>query len=690
MLGHEFSGETLMATRIGVDIGGTFTDLVVYDDSSGQVSVEKVPTTPSAPERGCVDAVRLTASRTGLLENSEYFLHGTTVGLNALLERRGATVGLLCTEGFRDALEIRRGSRPESYDLNWIPPDPLVPRHLRRPVGERVDAQGKVLRPLDRGTVADAARVFKEHGVTSVAVCFMNAYVNPMHEIEAAQALRDVGFKGDISLSHQLSREYRDYERASTTAVDAFVRTRMSDYLNKVASGIGELGFKGTCLITRSGGGSMSFGEARERSFETVNSGPVAGAEGAAELARALDLGDLVTSDVGGTSFDTALIINGRPQLLYQGEIAGMPIQSQWVDVRSIGAGGGSLAHVDSGGLLHVGPQSAGAQPGPACYGRGGVEPTVTDAAFFLGMLGNGRLASNVNLNRAKAESALTKVAERLGSDAARVAVGIIQIACSNCANAVREITVERGIDPRALKLLAFGGAGPLLATQMARELDIRTIVVPPFAGNFSAWGLLGSDLVRSSARTQLFALTLESLKVMNEVIGSMFAELESRGTDRSFLEQGLRELGVGMRFTGQEHSLTISAPWKDGAVAWNAQQLEGAFRDSYQRTFGITLDNTVEVIVLRTAIRKPLPRTIARGRAPAPVKQEKLPTQQVHSFAQERELTATTLFRSSLEPGKRHQGPAIIYEDTTTTYVDADFTYGLDSNGCVVLTRED
>jgi N-methylhydantoinase A len=678
-----------MATRIGVDIGGTFTDLVVYDDRSGQVSVQKVPTTAAAPEGGCVDAVRRAASQSGVLENCEYFLHGTTVGLNALLERRGATVGLLCTEGFRDALEIRRGSRPESYDLSWLPPEPLVPRHLRLPVSERMDAVGTVVRALDRSSVTQAAKVFRDHGVTSVAVCFLNAYANPGHEIEAAEALRESGFTGDVSLSHRLSREYRDYERTSTTAVDAFVRTRMSDYLGKVASGLGDLGFTGECLITRSGGGSMTFAEARERSFETVNSGPVAGVEGAAELARALNLGDLVTADVGGTSFDTALIVNGRPHLLYQGELAGMPIQAPWVDVRSIGAGGGSLAYVDSGGLLHVGPQSAGAQPGPACYGRGGTEPTVTDAAFFLGMLGNGHLASNVNLDRGKAEAALNTLAEPLKSDARAVAVGIIKIACSNCANAIREITVEQGIDPRELKILAFGGAGPLLATQMARELGIRTVIVPPFAGNFSAWGLLGSDLVRSSARTQLFTLTAENLERINAAIAAMFAELESRGEDRSFLEQGVRELGVGMRFAGQEHSLTIPVPWKNGSMDSNGARLEQAFRDAYQKSFGITLENTVEVIVLRTAIRKALPRTIARPNANEPRSEGKLPAQVVYSFAQERELSAATLQRASLEVGKRHPGPAILYEDTTTTYVDADFSYGLDSNGCVVLTRE-
>jgi len=677
-----------MATRIGVDIGGTFTDLVVYDDRTGQVTVEKVPTTPSTPEVGCVEAVRGVATRPGVLESCEYFLHGTTVGLNALLERRGAKVGLLCTEGFRDALEIRRGARPESCDLNWVPPAPLVPRHLRVSIRERIDAHGSIVRALDRQTVADAVKVFHDHGITAVAVCFMNSYANPAHEIQAADALRESGFAGDISLSHKLSREYRDYERTSTTVMDAFVRKRMSDYLDRVADGIRRMGFQGECLITRSGGGSMSFDEARERSVETINSGPVAGAEGAAELVRALGLGDLVTADVGGTSFDTALILNGRPQLLYQGEIEGMPIQAPWVDVRSIGAGGGSLAYVDSGGLLHVGPQSAGAQPGPACYARGGSEPTVTDAAFFLGMLGNGRLASNVRLERGRALEALNKLARQLGSDAQRLAVGIVKLACSNCANAIREITVEQGIDPRGLKILAFGGAGPLLATQIARELDIRVVIVPPFAGNFSAWGLLGSDLVRSSSRTQLFGLADDSVERIETVVREMFAELAGRGGGkRTFSQHAERELALDMRFSGQEYSLTIPVPWKNDRISLTGAELRQAFVGAYKGTFGITLDNTVEVIVLRTVLRKPLPRRMCRAADQDTHSSAQLHA--VHSFAHECERTARTMRRSSLVADHRHAGPAVIYEDTATTYVDADFSYGVDSNGCLVLARE-
>ncbi|HVX92094.1 MAG TPA: hydantoinase/oxoprolinase family protein, partial [Xanthobacteraceae bacterium] len=424
-----------MATRIGVDIGGTFTDLVLYDDATGAITVEKVPTTPAAPEIGCIEAVRRAVDASAMA-GADYFLHGTTVGLNALLERRGAVVGLLCTSGFRDSLEIRRGSRPEAYDLLWSPAPPLVPRHLRQPVKERIGAQGEVLQALDPDDVRRALTMFAKHGVDSIAVCFMNAYANPVHEIAAERVCREAGFKGAISLSHRLSREYRDYERTSTTVIDAFVRNRMSDYLQRVERGVKSLGFAGVCLVTRSGGGSMNFDEARERAFETIMSGPVAGAEGAAELTRALALGDLVTADVGGTSFDTALIVDGRPRLLYQGEVADMPIQAEWVDVRSIGAGGGSIAWIDAGGLLQVGPHSAGADPGPACYRRGGTHATVTDAAFYLGMMGEGRLPSGLTLDRGAAEAALAPIARQLGYTVRDAAIGIIRIACSSMADA--------------------------------------------------------------------------------------------------------------------------------------------------------------------------------------------------------------------------------------------------------------
>ncbi len=378
-----------MATRIGVDIGGTFTDLVFYDEESGETVEGKVLTVPNAPEEGVVEAVsqHVPAEKLG---RARFFLHGTTVGLNALLERRGAKVRLLTTEGFRDVLEIRRGDRAEMYNLFWKQPEPLVPRHRRLGVPERMMTTGVVYRPLEEAATLVAARQLMAEGVDSIAVCLLNAFANPAHELRIEAILRAAGFAGGISLSHRISGEFREYERTSTTVIDAFVRGRMANYLQRLDGRLREMGFAGTSLITRSGSGSMTFSEAEARPFETIMSGPVGGAHGAAELARVLNLDALITADVGGTSFDTALVLNGSPQILYEGNVDGMPVQTPWVDVRSIGSGGGSIAHVDIGGLMRVGPRSAGAVPGTAAYGRGGVEPAMTDAAAYLGMLGPG------------------------------------------------------------------------------------------------------------------------------------------------------------------------------------------------------------------------------------------------------------------------------------------------------------
>lgn len=677
-----------MTTRIGVDIGGTFTDLVIYDEATGHIELGKIATTPANPERGCVDAVR-TFVAPEIVRNANYFLHGTTVGLNALLERRGATVGLLHTDGFRDSLEIRRGTRPEGYSLFWVPPEPIVPRYLRLPVRERIGADGDVLQGVDVNSVQEALRTFQQHNVTAIAICLLNAYKNPVNELEVLKILRAAGYDGAVSVSHQLSREYRDYERTSTTCIDAFVRARMSDYLDRVISDLRGLGFKGHCLITRSGGGSMTFGEARERSFETINSGPVAGAEGAAELSRHAALGDLVTADVGGTSFDTTVILNGRPKLLYQGTVGHMPIQAPWVDVRSIGAGGGSIAYIDAGKLLQVGPRSAGAVPGPACYGRGGTEPTVTDAAFFLGLLGPGRFSSGLELDRSRAEAALRTVAQPLECSAQEAAIGVIRIAATNMANAIREITVEEGLDPRQLKLLAFGGAGPMLCTQMARELSMRHVVVPPIAGNFSAWGLLGSDLVRTVSSTEHHPLNAGSLPAIHATIRNLFSGLLARGEiDDYFMKDALREVGLGLRYKGQEHSLTISVPFEEGALQFDADGIRASFHAAYERGFGIVLTSDVEVMAIRCSLRKLLPRRSYSATNVATTTSVTASAERVtvYSFARELEVQAPLFQRGQLVSGKTYDGPAVINEPTATTFVDTDFQFHIDQYGCLHL----
>ncbi|OLP54807.1 5-oxoprolinase [Rhizobium rhizosphaerae] len=673
-----------MATRIGVDIGGTFTDLVYYDDETGETVEGKVPTVPHAPEEGVVAAVSGHVPR-AVIEKAEFFLHGTTVGLNALLERRGAKVGLITTEGFRDVLEIRRGDRAEMYNLFWKQPEPLVARHLRLEVGERVRADGTVFRPLDEASVAPALKALMDERVDTIAICLINAYANPAHELRVEALLREGGFTGGISLSHKISGEYREYERTSTTVIDAFVRARMSNYLKRLDARLRELGFKGTSLITRSGSGSMTFTEAEERPFETIMSGPVAGAQGASEVAKMLGIEALITADVGGTSFDAALILNGEPQVLYEGTIDNMPIQTPWVDVRSIGSGGGSIAHIDVGGLMRVGPRSAGAAPGPACYGKGGTEPAMTDAAAFLGMLGPGRLASGITLDFAKAEAAIAPVAAAIGQEVEATATGILRIAASSMANAMREVSVEQGLDPRRMVLLPFGGAGPLMATLLADELKMTQIVVPPLAGNFSAWGLLGADMVQSAARTRIMDLGEEAVASANALLAALFADIAGRG------EHGARETVLSarldLRYKGQEHWLSVEVPLSGEAIAATAEEIAESFEAEYRRAFGGVMSEAIEIVSVRATLRAPLPR---RGQSTRPAAEEGAEEETIpaYSFERKTRLPFRVVPRATIAAPLK--GPAIITESTTTLYLDAEWTAATGAHGELVLTRSE
>jgi N-methylhydantoinase A len=677
-----------VTTRLGVDVGGTFTDLIFYDEASGETLVAKAPTTPAAPEQGILDAVAAGVPA-GRLAATEYFLHGTTVGLNALIERRGALVGLLATAGFRDVLEIRRGDRGDMYDLFWHPPEPLVERRLRLPVRERLHASGEVETPIELDDVRAAGRKFVAEGVTAVAIAFLHAYANGEHELAAARALREAGFEGGISLSHQVSGEYREYERTTTTVIDAFVRGRMANYLGRLEDALAGQGFAGASLVTRSGGGAMTFAEAALRPFETIMSGPVAGAGGASEVARRLGYHQVITADVGGTSFDTCLISGGRPTTLYEGEVVGLPVQTPWVDVRSIGAGGGSVAYVDEGGLLRVGPRSAGAVPGPACYGRGGIEPTVTDAAFLLGMLADGRLAGGVALDGRAAEQAIAPLAAALDFTPEQVARGILTIATANMAGAIREITVEQGQDPRGAVLMPFGGAGPLFLSLLARELEIGEVVLPPYAGNFSAWGLLGADLTQTVARTRITPLGAEGIAEAEALLAELFAAVEERAAHAG-TPGSVRETRLDMRYVGQEHTLTVLIDGHDGRIAMAPDDLRERFRAEYEQTFGLRMDEAVEIVSLRATIRTPLPRrddrpaAAADGAHPAPAK-----TTLAFSFADGGWTDFAVLHRDALRVGDTVAGPAILLEPTATSYVDRGFAGHVHESGCLILRAE-
>jgi len=682
MMGQQSTEEQRMATRFGVDVGGTFTDLVYYDDVTGEVRVAKEPTVPAAPDEGVQAVLRAGLDETALAE-ADFFLHGTTVALNALLERRGAVVGLLTTEGFRDVVAIRRGER-SGYSLLWQPPEPLVPRRLRLGVPERVSALGEVVRPLDESAVADAVARFAQEGVTSVAIAFVNAYANPANEIAAEEALRRAGFEGEISVSHSVSGEYREYERTSTTLVDAYIRPIMSTYVGRLERSVREHGFGGRCYMTNSGGGAIRFADVGRRPFETIQSGPVAGVSGAAELCRQMEIADAITADVGGTSFDTALIVDGAAHVRYQGYVGELPVQTPWVDVRSIGAGGGSVAYVDEGGLLRVGPRSAGANPGPACYARGGVEPTVTDAAALLGMLGAGELAGGVTLDFERSRAAAQALVDRLGGSVESLAKGIMTIATATMANAIREITLDHGRDPRDAALIAFGGAGPMFAGLLAAELEIDRIVVPSYAGNFSAWGLLGQDIMRSSAATVLVPLDSDGLARVGAMRDELFARI-AQDTDTP--ESSVEEVALDVRYAGQEHTLTVPVARDLGSGEADVEAVRATFAAAHERTYGHMLPDDQQVVAVRATVRTPLPRRAAE-RAPVPSAAVDGTAIDAYSFVEERRREFAVHHRGSLSTDETVPGPVIVLDETTTLYVDVDRYVRVGAAGALLVER--
>ena len=677
-----------MASRIGVDIGGTFTDFIVYDESGNKVIIDKIPTTPQSPEKAVVEVIKRNLSQKEL-EKIDFFLHGTTVGLNSLLERKGSKVGLLCTKGFRDILEIRRGDRDEMYNLFWQPAPPLVPRYLRLEIEERLFANGTVHSPINIDQLKKACEVFNKEDVNSIAIAFINSYTNKDHEKTAEKILRESGFEGQISLSSMVSGEYREYERTTTTVIDAYVKARMSNYLNNLKKELNAIGFRGTFLVTRSGSGSMTFDEAEDRPFETIMSGPVAGAEGAGELSRKLKNTDMVTADVGGTSFDTCLILNGRPQIQFEGKILGLPVQSPWVDVRSIGAGGGSIAYLDEGGLIRSGPQSAGAVPGPACYDKGGIQPTTTDAAFYLGMLGEGKLASGLQLNKSLAEKALNSVGSQIGMSAFDAAKGILKIGSANMADAIREITIEQGIDPRELKLLAFGGAGPLMSNLIANELDIKEIIVPPYSGNFSAWGLLGADLLQMNARTKILRLSDEAISECNDILKELFKELEQRQKIDFSTSSQIKEIALDMRWMGQEHTISLKLEdEKNGIISIDTETLKNKFMEEYQKTFGSKLDTVIEIVSTRASLRVQLPRKSESGKIDEVGIEVSNNQIECYSFAEDKKIQFDLVARSKID--SKISGPLIIIESTAITYVDVNYDVDKDSSGNLLLTNKE
>jgi len=666
-----------MSVRAGVDTGGTFTDLVVFDEESGELQMTKVLSTPSEPSRAVFDSF----AKAGLETNAiAYFVHGTTVATNALIERKGTEVALLTTDGFRDILRIQRVTRPNHFDLHWVKPRHFVPRSRCIGVPERVLRDGTVLTPLDEERLREEIVRLRDGGeVKAVAVSYLFSFVNPDHELRTRDLFEELWPEAQVSLSHEVLPRWREYERTSTTVLDAYLKPLMHDYMASLEEEC-ERGGIGQLFVLRSNGGVMTADKAREQPVALVRSGPSGGIMASSTLGTTLELGDLIACDMGGTSFEACLLPGSLPAFTNLEELEyGVPIALTMVDARAIGAGGGSIAWIDAAGILKVGPRSAGADPGPACYGRGGTEATVTDANVHLGRLASDLLlAGDLPLDADAAARALDPLAERLGLSRERVALGIVDVATSNMAQALRLVSTDRGHDPRGSTLVAYGGAGPLHACELARELQIGQVLVPQYPGAFSAFGALLADTRFDYTQTSWMRLRSLDLDRVND----LYATLERRAL-ADFEREGFAEAprllrSVDVRYVGQNWELTVTMPGGE-LTREDFERAAEEFEAEHERFYGYSIPGeelellTFNVAAVGTRHTIELPR-IEPGPAPEPVARRG-----VVFAADEAPLETAIYRRESFPAGIEIEGPAIIAQVDATTLVPPGATARVD-----------
>jgi N-methylhydantoinase A len=667
-----------VALRIGVDIGGTFTDLVVLDEATGRVATTKALSTPHDLLEGvlrCVDQAGVD------LRDGRLVIHGTTVAINAVLERTGARTALVTTEGFRDVLEIGRGNFLKMYDVLYRRPEPLVRRGLRLEVPERLSARGDVLVPLDEPALRAALRPLAGAGVESVAIVFLFSYRDPAHERRAAEIVAEALPGASISVSHRITQEWREYERTSTTVVNAYIQPIMERYLRALDRGLTGRGFGGQLLITQSNGGAFSLAAALSRPVHGIESGPAAGAIGCLSLAEALGAERLIAFDMGGTTAKCAVVEHGLVQTTDEYQVDGQPLRIPVIDLKEVSAGGGTIAWIDAGALRAQAEGAAGADPGPASYGRGGTQPTVTDANLVLGRISARRfLGGTMPLDAEAAARAIDgALAGRLGLDRVQAAAGVVRLADVKMALAVRSITTERGLDPRDYALVAYGGGGPLHAVAIARELGIPRVVIPPSPSTFSAWGMLSSDLRHDLVRTVLESLDRTDAVWAERQYGEMAAEmtaiLPAVGTP-------VARRGVDMRYRGQEHTVTVEVP--DTAV-WDGLRAE--FDAAHKRAYGYAApDVEVELTNLRLTLVIPLERSrlprIEKGGAEAPAGERR----PIYSTTARQPLDYRVVPRDDLRAGHVIEGPAAVEEAGTTTVIEPGDVITVEDHGCLLI----
>jgi N-methylhydantoinase A len=651
---------------LAIDIGGTFTDLAAVDRRTGELVLAKADTTPSRLQEGVLTALErsdLQARDVGA------FVHGSTVVINAVTEHRGARTALVTTLGFRDVLEIGRANRPDLYNLSYRKPEPFVPRRLRFEVRERTSHRGEILAPLDEEDVARVADRLRDLELDAVAICFLHSWTNPEHERRTAELLSKLLEGVQVVASHQVSTQWREYERTSTTVLSAYVKPTVAAYLNDLRSGLRDAGIASPLYAMRSSGGVSSFERALAAPITLLESGPVAGVTAAAELGRRLGVQDVLTLDIGGTTAKTSAVRGGRVRIetLHHVErtptTAGYPIQAPVVEIVEIGAGGGSIAWVDDAGGLHVGPRSAGAEPGPACYGRGGEEPTLTDANLVAGRLDPEYfLGGTMALDVEAAHRSLARLGEELGVDAATAARGVLRYVVAQMAHALRLVTVRRGHDPRDFTFVAYGGAGPLHAAFLARELGVARTVVPPAPGHFSALGMLLGDFRADAVRTHVGPLEPEPLR-------RLFEELQREGAAELEEESGERRVQrfTRLRYVGQEHTLEV--PLGDGPIGGELlARLRSDFDAASEEAYAFSLPTAVELVEARVSVSAARDEPVEWTTAATPVRDLRPRDVDLDPFGGVQR--ANVLERRSLQPGDRLTGPCVVEEPATTVLV--------------------
>ncbi|MFQ5825810.1 MAG: hydantoinase/oxoprolinase family protein [Dehalococcoidia bacterium] len=668
--------------RVGVDIGGTFTDITVMDDDTGEVFSDKVLTTPQDPSLGVLGGLK----QAGIDLSQVWFLvHGTTVAINALIERKGARTGLITTKGFEDVLEIGRGNRTVFFDIFYQRPEPLVPRRWCRGVSERVNFQGEVLESLDLEEVVEAVDRLAAEGVESIAVCFLHAFKNPSHEKQVRDLLCARHPQLEVSLSSEVLPEIREYERMSTTVTNSYLKPVIRTYLENLATRLREIKSRCELHIMQSNGGVMTAEVAQERPVQVIESGPVGGAVAAAYIGQLIGRENIIAFDMGGTTSKANVIQQGVTQTTTEYRPAGYMVKIPVVDIVEVGIGGGSIGWINAEGFLTIGPQSAGATPGPVCYDLGGSEPTITDANAVLGWVEH-LVGGRMRLNAKRALAALQqKLASPLGMDPVEAAVGILEIAVAKIADTIRTVTVARGIDPRDFVLCAFGGAGPMHAAFIARELDIPVTVIPPAPGTFSGVGFLCSDFRHDFVQTFLMNTSRPNVnKILN-----ILADLEARGT-QVLRQEGFRpeemalSRSVDMRYVGQAHEVSVPLPGELTEVTLAAVAQE--FHRRHERYYGHSAPGEpVEMLNFWVTAVGRVNRP-ARGYDSRPEAQPLRGHRPVY-FQELQGWTECPIYeRTVLPPGYRLEGPAILEEHTSTVVVPPGFQGEVDGCGNILL----